>query len=531
MRSWSRVVLLLALLLLQSGAVDRAYSSPARTPNYPGVDVSNGCYMYTDGKIFCNDGGYALSNVVPQYVNQKVQIVLVVEVQGALQVCLAGSCVNASNSETITYPEFGETPYGAPDLLQVTCISGPVRWYISQVNLIPISAPATPTDTATVNPSSTATNTVVPGSTDTPIPTSTPRGQAVTFTPTVTPPPTGTATPVPGAGYRDCGDAYITVRNCDLQPDMYPGHDQAGWALAGTGAGCPDENGIYYYNQTLSGVHYGAAIVVEPCSGSLTVSATQDTMAGATGSVHVDVNAVFPAAYCFNIGLTIVDLTLSTSRFVAFGPCTGGTPPGDVAMLDVDQGDNLQVIISLQDGPTGDGSGLRPFNLLSVSLVPSQATFTPTVSATPNALTQTATDTPYPIPGASLTPYPTPTACSGGACAVEDSTQIPAAIDTVVGIDTSPLTPLELLSVGRTSCQSFGAIPLVEPRLYGTPIYGSSNPISITWTVPATGTQFQPCADPSFGSAWWDTMWNLSILVAIVCWIGWLIHWVRSLFS
>lgn len=522
MRRIARVVVLAALLLLQSGAVDRAYSSPARTPNYPGVDVSNGCYMYTDGKIFCNDGGYALSNVVPQYVNQKVQIVLVVEVQGALQVCLAGSCVNASNSETITYPEFGETPYGAPDLLQVTCISGPVRWYISEINLIPISLPDTPTPTATVNPSSTATNTVVPGSTNTPIPTSTPRGYAATLTPSSTPTsgPTSTATAVPD-GPIDCGDSSFPLLNCNFNQGTFSSPPTHWTYEAGGNPACEEHD---------SGLTAHPLVYGNYSTGPYGTSCLQTVAAGATGTVWLRYRYTNQSA---------------SGGFVGFGPAAGaqiftafdatscpasGTSyclmsPGAVVVgnnYTIDMSYSLStyysayvVISQIWVQPSGTPT------------VPASATGTVTNTPVPG----TPTDTPYPIPGASLTPYPTPTPCSGGACAVEDSTQIPSAIDTVVGIDTSPLTPLELLSVGRTSCQSFGAIPLVEPHLYGTPIYGSSNPISITWTVPATGTQFQPCADPNFSSAWWDTMWNLSILVAVVCWIGWLIHWVRSLFS
>ena len=533
MRRIARVIVLAALLLLQSGAVDRAYSSPARTPNYPGVDVSNGCYMYTDGKIFCNDGGYALSDVVPQYVNQKVQIVLVVEVQGALQVCLAGSCVNASNSETITFPEFGETPYGASDLLQVTCISGPVRWYIQEVNLIPISVPPTATDTPTVNPSSTATNTVVPGSTDTPIPTSTPRGVVATLTPSNTRTPVPTATQDPtlvscGLGFVNCTlqaatNAIHGVTNGTTPFDWANGTSDVNW-IGGhnpnLGAGCSGgqcnaETGAWQ----ISAATLPAA--GQPCV-TITWGSAQDWVGGSDQHLVALLEGTSPGIQLSgNAGWEINNSgggELWSSGGDPHGTMTGCAP-------DAPAGTRLEWVMA-------SGNESAPFSALSFWQTFDGGTPTPgPATSTPSPTAGVPTDTPYPIPGGSITPYPTPTACAGGACAAQDATQIPAAIDTVVGIDTSPLTPLELLSVGRTSCQSFGAIPLVEPHLYGTPIYGSSNPISITWTVPATGTQFQPCADPNFSSAWWDTMWNLSILVAIVCWIGWLIHWVRGLFS
>src|SRR6185312_1549543 len=104
---------------------------------------------------------------------------------------------------------------------------------------------------------------------------------------------------------------------------------------------------------------------------------------------------------------------------------------------------------------------------------PIPPTSTPTLTPVPGTSTptQTPTQTPVPIPGAMSTNIPTATECPGG-CAVAALTQIPG-LSTRVTVDTSPFSPLENLSLARSSCAPFGFALVPVPHIIGTPAFGS----------------------------------------------------------
>jgi hypothetical protein len=179
----------------------------------------------------------------------------------------------------------------------------------------------------------------------------------------------------------------------------------------------------------------------------------------------------------------------------------------------------------------------------STPTVTSTLTETPTGVPGTATATPTTTSTPPDIPGAISTAVATDTPCPNG-CAVAKLTGVPAAIKTALPIDTSPFTPLENLSLARSSCAPFFNAFVPIPVVHGTPVYGSTTPFDVTWVVPVSGTTdlsgtspisgtgnavFQPCAQKGIPTWVWDLTYWGSVLFTFVAFTLWIVSVVARL--
>jgi hypothetical protein len=198
---------------------------------------------------------------------------------------------------------------------------------------------------------------------------------------------------------------------------------------------------------------------------------------------------------------------------VLFGVAKQGAPTGIVELS----------LVQVWVGSSSSTPGPSPTSTVTV-------TPTPGPSGTP-------TLTPVPIPGAMSTGIPTSTECPGG-CAVKAVTAIPG-MATVVTVDTSPFSQLQHLSLARNGCTAFGYVQVPYPVIHGTPVLGSTTPLSVTWTLPVThdwdntepfsNTAIEPCAMSEIPTSLWDFTYWLSVFACSVVFIMWLIGLVGRL--
>jgi len=100
------------------------------------------------------------------------------------------------------------------------------------------------------------------------------------------------------------------------------------------------------------------------------------------------------------------------------------------------------------------------------------------------------------------------------------------------------------MSLTRSSCVPFGYLQIPVPHIIGTPAFGSTTPLSYTWTTPITGpwdnsiisgsivltnTALQPCGMSEIPTFVWDLTYWLSVIMLAVGWFLWLIGFVGRL--
>lgn len=526
-------------------------SAPSRFPYWPGF-FSSGCNAVTQSfggvVIACGTGGYVETQITSAYGGCS-EIDIDVNGFGSGPFITTATAPVGGIQNTITINDNGHY-YMQLNWVPSTII-GPIAIQLTapdtgniSIQNITVSPCPVPTSTPTINPSSTSTNTPVPVTgTPTPIPTFTPLPSGhITFTRTPTPPaPTGTTTntPIPTATpnpFFDCGQPSYPLLNCS-------------W-INGTGSGTPPTHwnysgSIFPINNCIAagGVLTYPTLEAESASGTSTVCG-QSVTVGATGNVFVqlqasirsgsDNNLYVCATACFDMNGNYVScpaggssycimnlgaVTASTSSTFSLQLFRGSSSPDDSFYIVIN---NVWVGSSSTPTPV-------PSATTTVTSTPAPGTSTPTY---------TPTLTPVPIPGAMSTAIPTDTECPGG-CVVAQLTAIPG-VATRFTVDTSPFSPFTSLSVSRSSCAPFGFVQIPYPVIHGTPALGSTNPLSITWTIPATSTwddthpfsntAIQPCAMVNeIPSSIWDMTYWLSVFFLAVVFIMWLIGYVGRL--
>lgn len=515
-----RRAMAISLTLALLAGPQAASGASLKSSYYPNWD-GNGCRNIVPSQIEwqCQAGAAMTTTTNQQYVYESVTLSVstigsyapwsgslqIIDVADSSQDCIVSIPAAAGTWECDISGAIGSEL----DIQLATSSSGVE---IVQLAFAPLNQPtATPTDTATATgqPTDTPTATVVPGSTSTPIPTNTPR-------PVKTSIATVTNTPTPVAPlYRDCGDATFPLLNCSWvggsfasSPvswnNQYPGSSECA-------PNDPSNSPLYpFVYNNVGGFGPACDSTVEAhASGNLYMEYQYTPIQGSLGA----------GAVTHGGSATFVSLNGTGCQAGTANHCI-------VALVSVTTGDLYDFVVFAENGGNGYGDGSLYIDKVWVqsSANPTPATPLPTVPAA------TITDTPLPLPFDTGTPLATGTPCPGG-CAVGEATSLPGAIDTVLPIDTSPLSPLEHLSVSRTACQTFGSAPILVPSIHGTPVFGSTEPLSITWSLPVTGTTFTPCADPAFSTTWWDLMWHLSVIVTFVAFLSWLIWYVRRLFT
>lgn len=529
-----------------------ASGAPLRSSYYPNWD-GNGCRNIVPSQIEwqCQAGAAMTTTTNQQYVYESVTLSVstishyapwsgslqIIDVADSSQDCIVSVPAAAGTWECDISGAIGSE-------LDIQLATSSPGVEIVQLAFAPLNQPtATPTDTATATgqPTATSTNTVVPGSTSTPIPTNTPRPiKTAIATDTGTPvPPTPTPTSSTPGEY-DCGPAAYPVLNCNMVPYVWPSSQAIPppyWDISNTGCGGgtfatassrPPGNPAGWYNyggDAAVAITYGTG----GCSGTNYMAGSQNVSAQTAGTLYGSVSGAWYTSPCSTQWFASVSgsgtwVSLSSSS-VEIGHVAAGSSV--FSLMSELQISNYGGCSNFYGG-YGYGSG----GTLSLTFV-TDSPWTPAPSPTAPTLTPTPgtpTETPLPLPFDTGTAIATGTPCPGG-CAVGEATSLPGAIDTVLPIDTSPLSPLEHLSVSRTACQTFGSAPILVPSIHGTPVFGSTEPLSITWSLPVTGTTFTPCADPAFSTTWWDLMWHLSVIVTFVAFLSWLIWYVRRLFT
>jgi hypothetical protein len=421
----------------------------------------------------------------------------------------------------------------------------------------PVASP-----TPTINPSSTATNTPVPVTgTLTPIPTFTPLPSGhntFTRTPTATVPvstatPTNTNTPAPGTTEWNCGDVTFPLLNCNVLPLSLSAYTVANhWTvISNQVSGAAG----YVVNAALRGIAGGTN---DQQSWHMQASAPRadiisDTVtAHATGELYASYHADnYYSAALNNISIAI-QLSGGSLQYLC-GLDTGTDHCSGVLDLGpVTSGGNYQISMISCNASTcttyNTFEYLVKLDNVYVQAVGASPTWTntPTVTGTatsgvtPGTVTSTPTPslTPIPIPGAMSTDIPTATECPGG-CVVTQLTAIPG-MATRVTVDTSPFSPFTSLSLARSTCAPFGYVAIPYPVVHGTPAYGSTTPLSVTWTVPITApwddthpfsnTAIQPCAMLNeIPSTVWDFTYWFTVFAIAVVFIMWLIGFVGRL--
>lgn len=263
---------------------------------------------------------------------------------------------------------------------------------------------------------------------------------------------------------------------------------------------------------------------------------SQNVQAHQTGNVFIQVswtNGGVGVAAIQIVGNSLVNFNGSVSSIFNLGSVTAGnTYTINFGESFTDGGNGHFNITNIW---VGGSSTNTPAPTYTVTTTPTPAPGTSTNTATP-------TLTPVPIPGAMSTNIPTATECPGG-CAVAKLTAVPG-MATVVTVDTSPFSPLKSLTLTRSTCAAFGYAQIPMPHIIGTPAYGSTTPLSYTWTVPITGpwdnsivngsivltnTAIEPCAMSEIPSFVWDLTYWLSVLMLAVGWFLWLIGFVGRL--
>lgn len=543
MRRIIRALAVIALALSPVWGVPSVHAAsslaPAKYPYWPSF-YSSGCSTTTGPfggvTLSCGTGSYAATQITSAYGGCS-QINIDVNSFGSGPFITSATAPVGGIQNTITINDTGHY-YMQLSWVPSTTV-GPIEIQFSapdtgnmSLNNITVDPCPVATSTPTVNPSSTSTNTPIPVTgTSTPIPSNTPLPSGHnTFTATATPtgsplPPTSTATATAGPSYRNCGDSTFPLLNCDaLGGGGFSGGAQADFWTTST-AVCDNDGGSGPPYTVLTYTDIALASQAS-CSQSVTptVSGTLFLRYQATG-INLSANIIANGTTRAPSG------TLTTA---SFGTVTAGTP----------------VTVSLQVNNT---DGAHAWWYIATAFVSSSSntptpvntnTSTATATIVPGTSTRTFTPTltPVPIPGAQETAIPTDTECPGG-CAVQQLTAIPG-MATIVRVDTSPFDPLKNLSLTRSTCAAFGYAQIPYPHVIGTPAYGSTNPISYTWTTDITGpwdnsivngsivvtnTALQPCAMSEIPTFVWDLTYWLSVIVMAVGWFLWLIGFVGRL--
>ena len=562
MRKVTRFLAVIAIALapvIGVQTVDAASSSaPSRYPVWPSF-LSTGCSGIPGAgvsvTVSCGQGGYLLTQFNSGYQCNEIDIFVNSLTNGPFKA--VGTVNSGSVSNTLQINDAGnwymQFPFVLVNNLITLQITAENSGGVMDMGIVSVPCNV-PTDTPTVNPSFTPTNTRTPTNTPvgstytiTPIPTFTPLPSGHnTFTPTATPiPATGTATPTntptPGPSYRDCGDASYPLLNCDFIGGTFNGAPPTHWAVWSGGGfilGCwsPGDAGTTYPNMfsNFGGFPYGNCnqTVIPTVSGTLYL-------------VFQETPGYFPSQGSPG-GVTIGAYNVPSARFTNSSCAVGSGAFCTVAVGTVTSGVSTSFLLQSYDGANSNWADSLYIKTTFVSST--SATFTPTNSPTTTSTltpapgtstpTPTPTQTPVSIPGAMSTNIPTATECPGG-CAVAQLTQIPG-LSTRVTVDTSPFSALSHLSLARSSCAPFGFAQIPYPHIIGTPAYGSTTPLSYTWTVDMTSTwndtniysntAIQPCAmTHEIPTLVWDFTYWLSVVILAVGWFLWLIGFVGRL--
>jgi hypothetical protein len=398
------------------------------------------------------------------------------------------------------------------------------------------------TNTDTPNPSFTATNTPVPVTgTPTAIPTHTPLPSGhSTFTATNTPlpgsthTPTGTPTntPTPGPSFRQCGIDYPML-NCDMVDGS---------------AGVNPTNWTYNHDPTITvicGNHLGFGLALTnpgPTAGYENIC-SQTVVPVASGQLWIRWQAQGNGNHFGSWRWFLND----TSDFLQIDSSSCTMSSGTFCTAHFTSNVISGVSTSMNIAEWGGGVNSTDFRIDNMWISSTGNTPTPaptgTDTVTPTPVPGTPTDTPIPtdtlvpIPGAMSTGIPTSTECPGG-CAVSALTAIPG-LATITTVDTSPFSQLQHLSLARNGCTAFGYVQIPMPVIHGTPALGTTNPLSVTWTLPIThdwdnthpysNTAIEPCAMDEIPTFVWDFTYWLSVFGAAVVWIMWMIGLVGRL--
>ena len=544
MRLLIRVLAVIALALSPVWgyqSVDAASSpAPAHYPTWPSFS-SSGCNGIpgpgVSVTVSCGQGGFLLTQFNSGYACNEIDI-FVNSITGGPFVAV-GTVNSGSVSNTLTINDAGnwymQFPFFLTNNLITLQITAQGTGGVMDMGLVSVPCNV-PTDTSTVNPSFTPTVTpTLATGTPTPVPTFTPLPHGgSTFTPTITRTPvpgTSTATPTntPGPAYRDCGSADFPVLNCDFlfgQAGVNPLH----WVQASSNTLCEYPGlivpgpGAYFVQANHVASTFCDQNVTAHANGTLQIIFKYDWVTSPNTGLYWYINGAvqFNTQTCPISGNSwcVSSITVSNGTTYDFGPEVGASGITQSVTIYLDS----VFVSSSPNTPT-----VLPTSTTTVTNTPVPGTATQT---------STPTQTPVPIPGAMSTNIPTATECPGG-CAVAALTQIPG-LSTRVTVDTSPFSPLENLSLARSSCAPFGFALVPVPHIIGTPAFGSTTPLSYTWTVPLTAnwddnhpysnTAIQPCAMvneiPPFI---WDFTYWLSVLLLAIGWFLWLIGFVGRL--
>lgn len=519
-------------------------SSPEHYPVWPSF-LSTGCTAIQgpsgSTSVSCGGGSFLLSQINSGYACNEVDISISSFQQGSFLV--VGTVNSGSQSNTVQIDGPGDYFMQFPgfltnNLVTLQMTSGSTG---SAMTIEGISSSTCPvsTDTPTVNPSFTPTDTAVPVTgTPTPIPTHTPLPSGhSTFTPTSTPLPgtdtaTATASPTPGPAYRNCGDYTFPVLNCDFIPPSFPNTGDFWTAFSTTGfvVTCyNDPPAVAFTN--FGGVNFACIQLITPrLSGDVWVQFSYLEFDNPHNRFNFDVGGSYSPGI---ESVTGCSYTLGGTSFCDMDTgvhVTSGIPVdfgiGTLAGGNV-QSQSIIYMNNVWVGPPGGPATPVP--------VTDTATSTPLPGTATN--TPIPTDTLVPIPGAQSTAIATSTECPGG-CAVTALTAIPG-LATITTVDTSPFSQLQHLSLARNGCTAFGYVQIPYPVIHGTPILGSSNPLSVTWTLPIThdwdntnpysNTAIEPCAMNEIPTFVWDFTYWLSVFAFSVVFIMWLIGFVGRL--
>lgn len=531
------------LLLINCLSASQAQGAPSRYPVWPSF-LSDSCTTVSGGNttIVCGVGGSLLSQVNSGYACNRLDISISAFSSGPFTVTATAD--SGTVNQTFSINETGDYTIDIPGYLVNNLIgiqidapdSGSMSIAYIQTLTCPVPNTATPVpDTATPNPSDTATpvpatSTAGPSHTPTTIPTNTPLPSGhttFTATPTTTETPVpATATPSPtfpaGLTSRDCG-INMVFRDCNLA------YGTTYWQeIPGVSSPCSNRSidfGSEPDNFDCNNDHYGSE---------------QLFTAPANGSVFVHIECI--AGSGWTIGFADTSNLVLEENDQGNGNCpnteasgltqavTGGTSYYFFMERGASQWEGY-----IDSATFTYGTGVAT---ITDTPTPQPGTATPTGTATPPP-----TNTPLPIPGAKETAIPTDTPCPRG-CAVAKLTAVPGALETALPINTSPFTPLENLSLSRSACTAFFTAAIPMPHVIGTPVYGSTTPLDITWTLPTSGTTgisstspisatgaaaFQPCADPAIPMWVWDLTYWGSVLMTFIAFTMWIITVVARL--
>lgn len=548
-------------------SIDAASSpAPAHYPTWPSF-LSTGCNAIQgpggSTSISCGSGSFLLSQINSGYECNNVDISVSSLQSGSFLAVGTADSGSVTNSVTIDGPGnyFMQFPGFLTNNLVTIQFTAAGSGAVATIDGITSSPCAVPTSTDTPNPSFTPTSTTVPVTgTPTPIPTHTPlpSGRS-TFTPTVSPTgtvasatktPTITVTPdvtnTPVPGYNpmiDCG----LVLDCNFgggPAQQGPWEDASAYTGGGFSGvfGCIDGVGF-------DGTGVAASLGWTPTWQDVNVVACRLNVGGVTaGMTQQVITAPTAGELCWTAGISsgssvrisVTDMSggaigtiASQSAFQADGCFLGTISAGEQMQWRIAGGASNWMANGNWYMGSGGGTPV-PTNTLTVTNTP-----TPSPTGPPGTPTDTPipSDTPIPIPGAMSTAIATSTECPDG-CAVTALTAIPG-LATITTVDTSPFSQLQHLSLSRNGCTAFGYVQIPYPVIHGTPILGSANPISVTWTLPVThdwdntnpysNTAIEPCAMNEIPTFVWDFTYWLSVFGASVVWIMWMIGLVGRL--